>query len=313
MVHSLTLPWSIGIEEERRFQRILISVIGLSMLAGVIVPWLPTFKPAIEQTPEAPPRVAKLLFEKRVVPPPEPKPVVKPKPEPKPIVKKAEPKQQPVVKQPPKPKPRPVPKVDQTQLAREKAAKSGLLAMQDALADLRTQSVKATSQATRLSNAGSQAKQVERALVTSKVSTSSNGINTAALSQDAGSTQLAARTATQAVAPVIPQSTTTQRKGDRVVAGRSIEEIQIVFDQNKSAIYSLYNRELRKDPTLQGKFVLKLTIDPSGKVSAIQLVSSELGMPSLEQKLLHRIKMFSFGAKNVDAVTITYPIDFLPV
>ena len=89
-------------------------------------------------------------------------------------------------------------------------------------------------------------------------------------------------------------------------------EIQIVFDQNKSAIYSLYNRALRKDPTLQGKLVLRLTIAPSGKITDIELVSSELGDAALERKLVQRIKMFNFGAKQVDAVTLTYPIDFLP-
>ncbi|HHJ15519.1 MAG TPA: energy transducer TonB, partial [Gammaproteobacteria bacterium] len=93
---------------------------------------------------------------------------------------------------------------------------------------------------------------------------------------------------------------------------RSIEEIQIVFDRNKSAIYSLYNRALRKNPSLQGKLVIRLNISPSGKITSIDLVSSELGDPALERKLVQRIKMFNFGAKQVDAVTITYPIDFLP-
>ena len=32
----------------------------------------------------------------------------------------------------------------------------------------------------------------------------------------------------------------------------------------------------------------------------------------MERKLLGRIKMINFGAKPVDSVTVTYPIDFLP-
>ena len=35
-------------------------------------------------------------------------------------------------------------------------------------------------------------------------------------------------------------------------AGRTDEEIQIVFDRYKSALYRLYNKELRKRPDAQG-------------------------------------------------------------
>ena len=95
-------------------------------------------------------------------------------------------------------------------------------------------------------------------------------------------------------------------------AGRSIEEIQMVFDRNKGAIYSVYNRALRQDPALQGKIVLRLTIAPSGKVTRCDVVSSELHDVALEKKISQRIKLFDFGSKDVSQVTINYPIDFLP-
>jgi TonB family protein len=69
---------------------------------------------------------------------------------------------------------------------------------------------------------------------------------------------------------------------------------------------------LRDDPTLQGKVVVKLTIAPSGQVLDCQLISSELRSPDLERKLLVRIKQFDFGARAVDTMVVTYPIDFLP-
>jgi TonB family protein len=86
----------------------------------------------------------------------------------------------------------------------------------------------------------------------------------------------------------------------------------MVFDQNKGAIYALYNRALRSNPALQGKLVLKLTIEPSGQVSDVQVVSSELGDDELERKLVQRIRMFSFLSKDVPPVTTTKPIDFFP-
>ena len=58
------------------------------------------------------------------------------------------------------------------------------------------------------------------------------------------------------------------------VAGRTDEEIQIVFDRYKAALYRLYNRELRNDPTLRGQMVLRLTIEPNGTVSFLELQST---------------------------------------
>lgn len=324
--HSLTLPWSVSAEEERRFRRILLLALVITIALGIAIPLAPVFKKPQDQEIQVPPRIAKLIFEKRTAPQkPEPKPVEKKKPEPKPVEKK---KPEPVVKKKPiprkKPKPppkvvkKPVPKkpqVDPTELARKKAKSTGLLAMSDSLADLRDQSsVNKLRGAKRLSSGGTTAKQTTRSLVTSKIAGSSGGINTARLSRSTGGTQLASRTATEVSSPVVPATKNSKNKGkgSRLSASRSIEEIQIIFDKNKSAIYSLYNRELRKDPSLQGKLVLRLTIAPSGKVTKISLVSSELSLPSLERKLLQRVKMFNFGAKAVDTVTITYPIDFLP-
>jgi outer membrane biosynthesis protein TonB len=96
-------------------------------------------------------------------------------------------------------------------------------------------------------------------------------------------------------------------------ASRTDEEIQIVFDRYKSAFYRDYNRALRSNPTLQGKMVLKLTIEPDGSVSMCQLQSSDMDAPDLSSQVVGRVKTINFGAKDgVQAVTIVYPIDFLP-
>ncbi len=96
-------------------------------------------------------------------------------------------------------------------------------------------------------------------------------------------------------------------------AGRTDEEIQIVFDRYKAALYRMYNRELRRDPTLRGQIVLKLTIEPDGSVSMCELHSSSMDAPELAAQVVERVKLFDFGAKeDIVAVTIIYPIDFLP-
>jgi len=96
-------------------------------------------------------------------------------------------------------------------------------------------------------------------------------------------------------------------------ASRTDEEIQIVFDRYKSAFYRDYNRTLRINPTLQGKMVLRLTIEPDGSVSMCQLQSTDMDSPDLVTQVVNRVKTINFGAKaGVQAVTISYPIDFLP-
>jgi hypothetical protein len=94
---------------------------------------------------------------------------------------------------------------------------------------------------------------------------------------------------------------------------RTDEEIQIVFDRYKASFYRLYNRELRNNPALQGKMVLRLTIEPDGSVSMCALQSTDMNAPDLATQVVNRVRAINFGAKEgVQTVTIVYPIDFLP-
>ena len=155
-----------------------------------------------------------------------------------------------------------------------------------------------------------------RALITSNAAGGSGGINTARLSSDTGGGGLAGRATTLVEGTVGGGggggAGGSLRPGGSGKAGRSLEEIKLVFDRNKGAIYTIYNRALREDSSLQGKVVVKLTIAPSGSVLDCQIVSSELRSPDLERKLAARIRQFDFGAKNVDTMVVTWPVDFLP-
>jgi TonB family protein len=175
-----------------------------------------------------------------------------------------------------------------------------------------------------------------RAMITSNATNGSGGINTAAYSRDTGGGGLAGRSTTlvEGVAgggggggPGGGGSRAggggggsgnggakggQLARGNSGKASRSIEEIKLVFERNKGAIYALYNRALRDDPALQGKVVLELKIAPSGQLEGLRIVSSELKAEELERKLLARIRQFDFGAKDVDTMVVTWPVDFLP-
>ncbi len=93
---------------------------------------------------------------------------------------------------------------------------------------------------------------------------------------------------------------------------RSEESIRSTLDANKSALYAIYNRALREDPSLQGKVVFKLVIEPDGSVSSCSIVSTELNDPALGNKLISRMKFINFGPDDVTQTTTQWAIDFLP-
>jgi hypothetical protein len=117
----------------------------------------------------------------------------------------------------------------------------------------------------------------------------------------------------RAVSPIAP-ITGADRPKARGGPGpaRTDEEIQIVFDRYKASFYRLYNRELRNNPALKGQMVLRLTIEPDGSVSMCALQSTDMNSPDLAVQVVSRVRTINFGAKEVPAVTIVYPIDFLP-
>lgn len=317
-----TLPWDDITAQEQRFwqttKRVTATVVGLALLLALLP--LPERQQAMEQP--VPPRLARLVLERPEPPPPPPvvqqpreEPVIEPPPAPVEPVP-----QQRVVERQPEPQPVERPPVerpvDRVREARERASSAGVLQFADQLASLRdNQAVGAVTTSTGLAGAAGEAARVERSLVTSPVTASSGGVNTAALSRDTGGAGLAGRETTRVASTLAGTSGPEPEAvggGERQRPSRSREEIEMVFDQNKGAIYALYNRALRQNPSLQGKLVVQLTIEPSGEVSAAEVVSSELDDEELERRLIQRVRMFRFSDRDVAPVTTTKPIDFFP-
>ena len=151
----------------------------------------------------------------------------------------------------------------------------------------------------------------------STVPAGSGGIDTSKLSRGVTSgTKLEGRETTKVESDIekvamANQGKVTGSSGNK--PKRTFEEVTIVFDRNKGAIYSLYNRALRKDPTIAGKIVFEITIAADGSVVDVNVVSSELGNAALERKLLVKIKTFLFEPKSgADDLVVTYPLDFVP-
>lgn len=296
------LPWTPDEDEQKRLRRTARSLLIAFAAIGILIPLIPMSERP--PPPALPAEVVKLILEPP--PPPPPKPEVKKPEPPKPEAK-------------PEPKPVPPPKpVDRQAEARKKAEKSGLLAMKDQLEDLREALEPTEMSSAPMIGRVEGPSRAERSLVTAHTGVGSGGINTGKLSSGFGSGPgnlkgHAAGTAVPSFADKIgADQAQASRSGAGGKASRSREEIEIVFDRNKSAIYSLYSRALREQPELQGKVVVQLTIAPSGEITDCRIVSTELNDSELERKLVARIRMFRFEAKDVEAMTTTKPIEFFP-
>jgi protein TonB len=156
--------------------------------------------------------------------------------------------------------------------------------------------------------------EVTRSLITAKAGGTSGGISaptSSGLASGGGSLN-GIRTA-QIKGPTLATGNQgTTRAGGSGKASRSADEIALVFTRNKGAIDAMYARALRDNPALQGKVVIELTITPAGDITAARIVSSDLNDPEFESKLLARIRLFKFEAKDVATLTATKPIDFFP-
>ncbi len=304
--------------------------------ARVLLPTPPVVKPpppiaATTPAPTPPQAAAPTPPEPR--PAPTPAPMVASKAAPAPA-RSVTPARQPVPDKPPG---------EALADARRNASGVGLLAMKNELAQLSAAPVAAQfQQAVRPGpgvgsgsgvgvGAGTEAGLPARALVTAAAGRGSGGLgNNAAASRDTGGGGLAGR-ATTLVAGVAggvggggeggggsARAGTGTATGGQVKAGgsglasRSLEDVKLVFERHKGAIYALYHRALRDDPTLQGKLVLELKIAASGAVTGLRVLSSELQAPELEAKLLARIRSFDFGAREVAPMVVSWPVDFLP-
>lgn len=285
--HEPVLPWS-ETDNDQRFKKILRISLILSIIFGVAMPFLPAPKPEQRRLEQVSPRLAKLIIEKQKRKPPIPK--IKPR-----IIKKK------IHRQSSK----------KNRVARKKAQQSGLLAMQSELASLQNAfDMSSLTNSAPLTKAVTARTTSSRASINKSAKKGSGGINTRSLSRKTGGSGLAGRRQVAIKSNIGTGSSGSHRQSSR--HSRAEEEIALIFEKNKGAIFSLYNRALRKDPTLQGKVVLELTIAPNGKITKCRIISSELNNASLERKLVARIKLFRFAAKAVKTVTVTFPLDFLP-
>ena len=323
---QLALGWSPATKNSKPVI-LITSLFVVTLLAlAVFMSMLKVPEKPREARQAIPERIANFLLEKKKVEPkkPPPKPLVKarPKPKPKPEVKKTVKKVQ--TKDPEKP----LTKTEKK--AREKAETSGLLALSSELSDLMDTDDISSMIGSKVKSGSADSTQVattDQNLLIADAGKGSGGVSDSNhTTMTNGVTALENRKITRIEQTLVDASvsgktktktktkikTDKSKKQTRNAGVRSEESITLVFDKNKGKLYTIYNRARRKDPGLKGKVILQITIAPSGNVVKVSVVSSELDNTKLEKGLIGRIKQFNFGAQNVEEITVTYPIEFLP-
>jgi hypothetical protein len=340
------MPWSTVGESERRFRKSLLIALSWSLVLGIVIPLINVPIPdRVAMVVEIPERLAMLVKKE----PPQPEPQRQRKlakadaPEPD---KPAE-----AAKTEPKTKPESAAKVAKAKPAaggggspdaRQKARSTGVLAFKSSFSDLMDEvPVARLGTEARLNKNSKEAPGqavAHRSLVATQAqSGGSGGISNFGVSRNLGNggngggagygkgggrgsgngtgwgdgTGVGVGKVQSAVAGLSEEA--GRPLSDGPGPGRTDEEIQIVFDRYKATLYRIYNKKLREDPTLRGKLLLRLTIEPGGEVSMCKAESTDLASAELVAQIVERVKRFNFGPKEgVPKTTILYPIDFLP-
>jgi hypothetical protein len=337
----MLMPWATDVQSEGRFRRALLISLCWSLLLGIVIPMVTVPIPErINVVQEIPKRLAMLLKQEAPVPPPPPV-AIKPReqkpvePEKKKTAKKEKAKQPEQVakaKQPvKKPQPQGKPASGAPKVAKKKARNIGVLAFKSSFSDLMDEvPVAKLGTDARLKKADKkipgQARAQRSLVAMAATGGGSSGISNFGVSRNLGNGGKGGGSGYGNAGEIGGVGTgkvessvagLTEQAGRPLSGGlgpaRTDEEIQIVFDRYKATLYRIYNKELRKDPTLRGKLLLRLTIEPGGELSLCEVESTDLDSATLVTKIVARVKRFNFGPKeDVPKVTILYPIDFLP-
>ncbi len=318
------LPWSSSKKENSLFTKISILILLVTLVFALFVAFTEVPEIPRAEQEKLPPQLAKILEAKTPPPPPVP---VEPEPLPEPELIEPEPieEPEPVLEAPEEVKPTVAPEekppeelseTEKVTKARETAKSKGVLAFSDQLASMRNQTNLQNLAKTTVNEGGGQSEVTARNVIAAQTISTSGGIQTSELSSDIGAAgQLEGRRNTEFVAASegeVALATKRIESESQVVGNRDLDQIRQVLDANKGAVYSLYRRALRADPSIEGKLTVKLVIAPDGSLAAVTLVDSELNAPELVEKLITRIGLINFGAQNVQQTELEYAFNFLP-
>lgn len=300
-----TLLWDDLPGDRPRKNIILLLLLLLSIVAIYLVETtrVPEEK---EKEDEVPERLARFIEERQPQEPPEPE-------EPEEEEREEEEEKEEEEEEEEEPE-EPETEDEKVEQAREKAQKE-LEVFDEQMSGLRDMEPEQDQDASDLQRGGSESAEVERDLLTSRAGEGSGGVQTGSVSSGGGGSGNLEGGETQEVESTVAEkgeAASETRETREGKSQRTREQIRRVFDRYGGRMQSAYVRARRKNPALQGTVVLDLEIAPSGKVSNVEVKSSELSAPDLEQKLRIIVKTMDFGKMDVEPWQGDWTLNFFP-
>ncbi|MER2493670.1 AgmX/PglI C-terminal domain-containing protein [Catenovulum sediminis] len=311
--------WGESSKQDKFFTKICLFLLLVYLCFALIVPFIETAELTREAKQSLPPQLAKIVLQKKQLEQPEPAP-------------------EPVPTEVEKTKPEPPTASEKRQAAKQKARSTGLAAMKNELFAMRQAVDIKPIQKEKLKESKSEAQVIERNKLQAVTDRQSRQVNKAqsAKIEEANTAELGERTIKQ-----IRLAEQEQIGSDNYLANRSdntgnatdsedaanIQDAQDVQDaqgqrseasirqvleNNKTSLYTLYSKALRKNPLLAGKVVFELEIAASGEIVNAAILSSELNDKKLERRLLLKLKSIQFAAQQVASINTQWTIEFLP-
>ncbi|MFZ5516104.1 MAG: AgmX/PglI C-terminal domain-containing protein [Candidatus Zhuqueibacterota bacterium] len=81
-------------------------------------------------------------------------------------------------------------------------------------------------------------------------------------------------------------------KADGEGKTRSAQDVLRVVESHKRALQDCYRQELKYNPEVRGKIVVRFVLNPEGIISAVSIVSSTLESPRMESCIVGRIRQW---------------------
>lgn len=113
------------------------------------------------------------------------------------------------------------------------------------------------------------------------------------------------------VTPVEQPEGATVASVDGGVSERTFAEIRKVVAAHIAGLKYLYDKELKRNPSLGGKMTVEFVVTPPGRVANVRVVQSALDHPGLESSILSRIETWTFPSKDTGPTRVTFPFDFV--
>jgi TonB family protein len=89
-------------------------------------------------------------------------------------------------------------------------------------------------------------------------------------------------------------------------------KISDTVKRRMGAVKSCYEKELKRNPELQGKVTMQFTIEESGRVGAVDVKQDTMGDPAVGECIKSAISRWRFDSPEGGSITVAFPFIFSP-